>query len=139
MKIIDLHAHSTASDGSYSPTELAEHAKEIGLSAIALTDHDTVDGLEEFMQAGKDLQLETIRGMETTVSVDDCDVHLVCLFFDPDYPALKTALQDLAASRDERNVNMVKACLLYTSQKEKRAFDKSPFFQCVFIFDRSKP
>ena len=109
MKTIDLHAHSTASDGSYSPTELAEHAKEIGLSAIALTDHDTVDGLEEFMAAGKNLHLETIRGMETTVSVDDCDVHLVCLFFDPDYPALKTALQDLAASRDERNVNMVKA------------------------------
>ena len=49
--IIDLHAHSTASDGTYAPAEVAELAQKIGLSAIALTDHDTIDGLEEFQKA----------------------------------------------------------------------------------------
>ena len=51
--IIDLHTHSTCSDGTYTPTELVELAKKIGLSALALTDHDTIDGLEEFQSQEK--------------------------------------------------------------------------------------
>ena len=47
MKIVDLHAHTTASDGSYTPTELVRYAKKKGLSAIAITDHDTIAGVEE--------------------------------------------------------------------------------------------
>ncbi len=62
--IIDLHTHSTCSDGTYTPTELVELAKKIGLSALALTDHDTIDGLEEFQAAGKACGIETIPGIE---------------------------------------------------------------------------
>ena len=62
--IIDLHVHSTASDGTYTPAEAAKLAKTIGLSAIALTDHDTIDGLEEFQKAGETLGIETIAGIE---------------------------------------------------------------------------
>ena len=62
--IIDLHTHSTASDGTYSPAEAAELAKKVGLSAVALTDHDTIDGLKEFQEAGNALGIETIPGIE---------------------------------------------------------------------------
>ena len=53
-KFIDLHTHSTASDGSYTPSELVESAAKIGLSAIALTDHDTVSGIPEFLNKAKE-------------------------------------------------------------------------------------
>jgi N-acetylglucosaminyldiphosphoundecaprenol N-acetyl-beta-D-mannosaminyltransferase len=62
--IVDLHTHSTASDGTYTPAEAAELAKKAGLSAIALTDHDTIDGLAEFQKKGAQLGLETIPGIE---------------------------------------------------------------------------
>ena len=55
--IIDLHTHSTASDGTYTPAEVAKLASAIGLSAIALTDHDTIDGLQEFQETGRSLRL----------------------------------------------------------------------------------
>ncbi len=54
MKIVDLHAHTTASDGSYTPTELVRYAKQKGLSAIAITDHDTVAGVEEAFMEGEE-------------------------------------------------------------------------------------
>ena len=60
--IIDLHCHSTASDGTYAPKEVAALAQKIGLSAIALTDHDTIDGLAEFQAAGNALGIEAIAG-----------------------------------------------------------------------------
>ncbi|MEA5002866.1 MAG: PHP domain-containing protein [Christensenella sp.] len=107
MRTIDLHLHSMASDGSFSPTEIVGMAKEIGLSAIALTDHDTIEGLDAFMKAGRELGVETIRGIETSVSVDDCDVHLVCLYFDPKYPEMVTQLTKMAHSRRERNIAMI--------------------------------
>ena len=62
--IIDLHCHSTASDGTYAPKEVAALAQKIGLSAIALTDHDTIDGLAEFQAAGNALGIEAIAGIE---------------------------------------------------------------------------
>lgn len=59
--MIDLHTHSTFSDGSCSPTELVQLAKNIGLSAIALTDHNTISGLEEFEKAGKKYDMKRFR------------------------------------------------------------------------------
>ena len=65
--IIDLHCHSTASDGTYAPKEVAALAQKIGLSAIALTDHDTIDGLAGFQAAGNALGIEAIAGICRTL------------------------------------------------------------------------
>ena len=81
MKKIDLHAHTTASDGSYAPAALIRYAKEKGLSAIAVTDHDTVAGVDEAMAEGERMGIRVIPGVEFSTRMEDCDVHLVALFF----------------------------------------------------------
>ena len=107
--IIDLHAHSTASDGTYSPAEVAELAKKLGLSAIALTDHDTIDGLDEFQKTGNALGIETISGIEFAALWEKHhrpEIHLVGLGFDPAHPALLSRMQEIRQSRDLRNSKM---------------------------------
>ena len=107
--IIDLHAHSTASDGTYSPAEVAELAKKLGLSAIALTDHDTIDGLDEFQKTGNALGIETIPGIEFAALWEKHhrpEIHLVGLGFDPAHPALLSRMQEIRQSRDLRNNKM---------------------------------
>ena len=71
MKIVDLHAHTTASDGSYTPTELVRYAKKKGLSAIAITDHDTIAGVEEAFIEGRKLGIRVIPGAELSTRMDD--------------------------------------------------------------------
>ena len=107
MDCIDLHAHSTASDGTLAPAEVAQLAKKIGLRAVALTDHDTADGLEEFTAAGTACGIETVPGMETTMVIEGRDVHVVCLYFDRYEPNMSLALEDIASSRRERNEAML--------------------------------
>ena len=107
--IIDLHAHSTASDGTYAPAVVAELAKTIGLSAIALTDHDTIDGLEEFQKTGEALGIETIVGIEFAALREKyhCpEIHIVGLGFDPNHPALLERMKEIRESRDIRNLKM---------------------------------
>ena len=107
--IIDLHAHSTASDGTYPPAAVAELAKTIGLSAIALTDHDTIDGLEEFRKTGEALGIETIAGIEFAALWEKhhCpEIHIVGLGFDPNHPALLERMKEIRISRDVRNLKM---------------------------------
>ena len=103
MKYIDLHTHSTASDGSYAPAELVFYGKERGLSAMALTDHDTVAGLKEALEAGRACGLEVIPGVEITAVVEDCDVHIVGLFIEPDHSAIQQQLKLFAEGRNYRN------------------------------------
>jgi predicted metal-dependent phosphoesterase TrpH len=91
-----------------SPTALAAHARAKGLAALALTDHDTVHGVAEALAAGGRYGVEVIPGIETTTVVDDCDVHIVGLLFDPVHPALQNQLRDMERSRDERNRQMVR-------------------------------
>ena len=74
-KYIDLHTHSTASDGSMTPAELVRHAHENGLSAVALTDHDTVAGLEEALEEGARTGIEVIPGVEISVSLSGWGVQ----------------------------------------------------------------
>lgn len=107
--IIDLHVHSTASDGTYTPKEVAELAKKIGLSAIALTDHDTIDGLQEFQETGKALGMETIAGIEFAALWPQHhrpEIHIVGLGFDPKHPALLERMTEIKESRDIRNQKM---------------------------------
>ena len=71
MKLIDLHIHSTASDGSLTPTEVVNRANDLGLTAMALTDHDTVAGIDEALEAAKDLDMEVIPGSRSPVSIKE--------------------------------------------------------------------
>lgn len=107
MKIVDLHAHTTTSDGSMTPTELIRYAKEKGLSAIAVTDHDTVGGLDEAIAEGERLGIRVIPGVELSTRFDGCDVHLVSLFFNWKNQAFLDRLAEMAVCRFERNYKMV--------------------------------
>lgn len=107
--IIDLHCHSTASDGTYAPKEVAALAQKIGLSAIALTDHDTIDGLAEFQAAGNALGIEAIAGIEFAALWEHFhrpEIHIVGLGFDPAHPLLKGRMETIRSSRDIRNRRM---------------------------------
>lgn len=86
MKNIDLHTHSIISDGSYTPTQLMRQASEINLGAIALTDHDTIDGLAEARQAAKQYGIDFLTGMEISVQYMERQLHIVALGFDETNP-----------------------------------------------------
>ncbi len=103
MKFIDLHTHSTASDGSFSPLELVEHAHKIGLGAIALTDHDTVSGIPEFLEAAVDYPLEAVPGVEVSVEYSGNEVHIVGLFIDYTMEPLLELLCEIRKNRNRRN------------------------------------
>lgn len=107
MNIIDLHTHTTASDGSYAPAELIRYAKEKELSAIAVTDHDTVAGVAEAVREGLRLGIRVIPGVELSTRLDDCDVHMTGLFVDDQNEDLLRRLKDMAVCRSDRNFKMV--------------------------------
>ena len=75
--LVDLHVHSDVSDGTLSPTEIVIHAKEKGLSAISLTDHDTVKGLDEAIEAGKIYKVEVIPGIELSADFPNDNLHIL--------------------------------------------------------------
>jgi 3',5'-nucleoside bisphosphate phosphatase len=101
--IIDLHIHSTFSDGSMSPTELVEYAYRQGLAAISITDHDTIDGIKEAACAGKRLGVEVVEGLELSIKHRGKELHLLGYLFKTDENALHLALQRLQAARLDRN------------------------------------
>lgn len=105
MAEIDLHTHSTASDGTLSPTALVRHAEALGLRAIALTDHDTIAGLDEASAAA--CSVEVIRGCELSVDFSPGSMHLLGLWLPRRMRALPALLHDLAAKRAQRNLRMV--------------------------------
>lgn len=105
--MIDLHAHSTASDGSLSPSHLIEEAAARGLSAIALTDHDTIAGIPEAAETAKRLGLRFIPGVELEIAWEPGEFHLLALGVDRPSADFKTALQMLAQGREERNRHIV--------------------------------
>ena len=105
MKTIDLHVHTTASDGTASPAEAVELAKAAGLSAIAITDHDTVSGYAEAAEAGKALGVEVIPGIEISTKYGRA-VHILGYYIDPDSDKLAPVLEWVVHDRDERNRKM---------------------------------
>ncbi len=105
--MIDLHTHSTASDGTFSPTELAASAKEQGLSALALTDHDTLDGLDEAENEAKKQGLIFIRGIEISVNWKPGEFHLLGLDLRKplkEAPALSKIIKKVQEGRIKRNM-----------------------------------
>ena len=99
---IDLHTHSTVSDGLLTPAALVDAAARLGLRALGLTDHDTVKGLAEAEAAAARAGLEFVPGLELSTGGDGDEVHLLAYLIDRDDPALLTALADFAARRVER-------------------------------------
>lgn len=123
--ICDLHTHSTASDGQYTPTELVQMAKERGLEVLALTDHDTMDGLEEAIQAGQRCGLRIILGVELSAK-EYPTFHILGYGFSMSAPPLKELCRRMKARRDERTGHLLaflgeKGIRLTVSEVEKLA------------------
>ncbi|HLX57806.1 MAG TPA: PHP domain-containing protein [Ktedonobacteraceae bacterium] len=104
---IDLHTHSTASDGIYSPTELLHRAREVGLRVLALTDHDTTDGVEEAAKAAAALDIDFIPGIEINTDVSGGEVHVLGYFPEFRRPAFQAILKVLRDARERRGQRMV--------------------------------
>lgn len=99
--MIDLHTHTLCSDGSMTPAELVKHAKLSGLSAVAVSDHDTADGVKEAMETGRQIGIEVIPAIELS-AVSDTETHILGYFIDPDSPALVKAVDHIRDVRTQR-------------------------------------
>jgi predicted metal-dependent phosphoesterase TrpH len=107
VKLIDLHTHTLASDGTDSPAELVAKAREAGLAAVAVTDHDTVAGLEQACEAGRALGIDVIRGCELSTNSEHGELHILGLFLPEDSGPLADVLLELRARRSKRNEKIV--------------------------------
>lgn len=107
LKLIDLHVHSNASDGSLTPSEVADAALQAGLSAIALTDHDTIDGIPEIMSYTGDKELEVVPGIELSCYYKKREIHILGYYIDYKNPDLNSELKELKEFREQRNIKMV--------------------------------
>ncbi len=107
MKAIDLHTHSTASDGTLTPAELARAAKDAGLSVIAITDHDTVSGAEEFLSECERVGITGIAGVEISAKFRT-EMHILGLFVDYTDAEFIEKLAVLKNARSIRNREMIK-------------------------------
>lgn len=110
MRAIDLHTHSNNSDGTFSVKELIDRAHDKGLAAIALTDHDTVDGVDEAIEyaASKYPDLEVIPGVELSTEGEGREVHIVGLYIDNHDKEFVEGLSAFIESRTTRNKKMCK-------------------------------
>lgn len=105
---IDLHTHSTASDGTTPPAELPRLAALAGLAVIALTDHDTLAGLATAVRAADGV--EVVPGVEISCRLDDAEVHLLGYFVDPGHAPLAAELELIRTDRTRRAARMVERC-----------------------------
>ncbi len=108
MKFIDMHTHSTFSDGIYTPGKLVDYAIEKGLSGIAITDHDTVDGIEEAMERANIYEdFIVIPGVELSTEYNSKEIHILGYMIDYKMEHLLTALQHLQNARKDRIVKII--------------------------------
>jgi len=106
--VIDLHTHTTCSDGSLTPGELVELAAGIGLSAVAITDHDTIEGVDEALAAGERLGLEVVPGVEIPLEHDRFTLDMLGYFFHgAPSDAFRDQLERLRKERHERNARIL--------------------------------
>ena len=107
-RICDLHTHSNCSDGSLTPTELVAAAKANGISALALTDHNTVKGLAELMSAGKAYGVTVVPGCEFSTDHDGTELHIVGLFLpEESWPAVEDYVALLQQRKHESNLLLI--------------------------------
>ena len=104
---VDLHVHSTASDGSLSPSQIIQAAKKAGLKAISITDHDTLEGTIEALECPGLAPLEVISGIEMSVRFSSGSMHILGYLVDTDDGGLRKTLKTVQKARAERNVRIV--------------------------------
>ena len=104
---LDLHTHTIYSDGLLTPEALVRRAKAKGLTGLALTDHDTVDGLPAFLQAGKEYNLLCLPGVELSTELDGIEFHILGYQIDFAHPDLRRRLSQVIAARQERAREML--------------------------------
>lgn len=108
MKICDLHTHSTCSDGSDSPEELLDNAIKAGLSAVAITDHNNVEGIVRFQEAAKNKNIEAVGGCEFSTDYEGKELHLVGLFLKEEkLPIIRKFLEQLAIDKIQSNYDTI--------------------------------
>ncbi len=104
MPCIDLHTHTTFSDGTVTPSELIRYAAKKNIKAIAITDHDNFDGVEEAITAGKKENIEVISGIEMSTDYNSKEIHIVGIFIDIKNKDFNNALKSLKEKRKKRNL-----------------------------------
>ena len=104
----DTHAHTTASDSTVTPAQLMEEARDAGLTAIGLTDHDTISGWEEAAARVADSGVALLRGMEISARFEGITVHILGYLFDPSASALVQHIREVRDSRIERAKEIVR-------------------------------
>lgn len=133
----DLHIHSTYSDGTFTPKEIVALAKEKGLCAIALTDHNNIDGLEEFEYYAKKAKIEFCGGCEFTTEFEGKEVHLLGLFLPQNkYPEIKAYLQTQIDAKEQSNIdclNNLSKAGYPVSYKELKDIYKNTYINRVHI------
>lgn len=107
MSRIDLHAHSNRSDGTFTPAQVVELAAERDLDVVALTDHDTTDGLVEALATGARAGVEVVPGVELSAEHEHTSVHVLCYWMDPESEELQAELARLHDERFLRGERMV--------------------------------
>lgn len=112
QKTCDLHTHSIFSDGTETPTEIVKTAVSAGLCAVALCDHNTVDGLPEFLSAAKGLPVEAIAGTEFSVDYNGRELHLLGLFLpEAAFSPIRDLMQSAIRRKEESNLSLIEALL----------------------------
>ena len=108
MDCIDLHLHSTCSDGTMSPSQLVHEAARRNIKAIAITDHDTIEGVEEALLEGKSCKVEILSGVEISAYLDDIPMHILGYGFRHTDAALQESLKKIQQARNDRNIAILK-------------------------------
>lgn len=133
---IDLHTHSTASDGTDTPTQLVEKAHALGLSAIALTDHDNVNGLPEAKQKADELGLEFIQGIELSADYIKGEIHILGYWWDKnpmeDQEFMKSIamLQEIRTQRNLKLIHKLQEVGCYITEEDVLAEMKGERLMC---------
>ena len=104
---VDLHTHTTYSDGFYSPNELITKAKNAGIDVISIKDHDNIAGILEAIEIGKKFGIEVIPGMEISSDLKDKEVHILAYFFEPENSELERYLSFFREERLKRAIRIV--------------------------------
>lgn len=107
MNLVDLHTHSTASDGTYTPEQLVNAAGDMGLTALALTDHDTMAGIEEARAAAKGKSLDFVDGVEISSEYQGVEIHVVGLWVYDHRESMEAALDEVRLARLGRNARII--------------------------------
>lgn len=106
--MIDLHTHTTYSDGTLTPTELVELAVKTGVSAVALCDHNTVAGLPEFLEAARNTSVTAVPGIEFSTDYEGTELHILALFVQPeDYAPISALLEQMLLAKEKSNIELI--------------------------------